>query len=206
MIRCLIILISLLLLAGCADSSAYVNSYNTPNAAATLSAAELAHERAANDATAQSAELVRRSAVATETAQLATQAAKIIVTSTAQVIAQAQTATADSLAVRASEQAISAQATYDTIAANATGTAVAQVAAAERYLVEDEARRLALQREAETAAIEYQRRMNEVKVFLWGGLVLALIILAVAAAYVLYQRSRPMTVADAKRPARPDSS
>ncbi|MBK8985363.1 MAG: ATP-binding protein [Chloroflexi bacterium] len=172
----------------------------TPDAAATLSAADAVHRQAANAATAQAAELTRQSAQATQQALMVTQTAVAIATATAQTIAQAQTATTESITVRASEQALSAEATFSAIAAQATGTAVAQAAIAEQHLVEDEARRLALQRQSEAAALEYRQTMNRLKPYFWGGLVLALVILAGGVGYHLYQRSRPITVTDVSGP------
>ncbi|MBK6712767.1 MAG: hypothetical protein IPG51_20920 [Chloroflexi bacterium] len=118
----LILSISLLLLTACATppNGGYVL---TPNAAGTLSAADEARRQAANAATAQSAEMTRQSAQATQQVLIVTQTAVMIATGTAQSIAQAQTATSESIAVRASEQALAADATFSAIAANATGTA-----------------------------------------------------------------------------------
>ncbi|MBP6473083.1 MAG: DUF87 domain-containing protein [Chloroflexi bacterium] len=195
----LILSISLLLLTACATppNSGYVL---TPNAAGTLSAADEARRQAANAATAQSAEMTRQSAQATQQVLIVTQTAVMMATGTAQSIGQAQTATSESIAVRASEQALAADATFSAIAANATGTAVAQVAIAEQHMVEDEARRLALQREAEAAQLAYQQQMNRLKPYLWAGLVGALLLLAGGFVYMLYQRSRPITVTDAHGP------
>jgi hypothetical protein len=197
--KSLILSISLLLLVGCAEppNGGYVT---TPNAGATLSAAEAARAQAANDATAQSADMTRQSAQATLQAMNVTQTVEVIATGTAQSIAQAHTATSESIAVRASEHALASDATFSAIAANATGTAVAQAAVVEQHLIEDEARRLALQRDAEAAELAYQQQMNRLKPFLWGGLVVALIILAGGVAYLLYQRSQPITVTDISGP------
>jgi len=172
----------------------------TPNAAGTLSAAELARQQAANAATAQSAEMTRQAALATQQALGVTQTAETIATGTAQSVTQAQTATSESIAIRASEQALAVEATYSAIAAKATGTAVAQLAIAEQYLVEDEARRLALLREAELNRLTYQQQMNRLKPYLWGGLMGAILILAGGVSYMLYQRSRPITVHDLSGP------
>ena len=196
-----ILWLSLCLLAACSVSPNGGYGYGiTPNAGATLSAAELTRQQAADIATVQAVELTRQSEQATQQALLATQTAQAVATGTAQSISQAQTATAETIAVRASEQALSNQATLAAIAAQATGTAVAQAAIAEQHLVADEARRLALQRESEAAALAYQRQINQLKPYLWGGLVIAAMILASGVAYVLYQRSRPFTVNDVNGP------
>ena len=193
----LTLLISFLLLTSCATST---TPSSTPDVRATLIAAESVHQQAANAATAQAAEATRRSAQATQQSAFATETAVSIATGTAQIISQAQTATSETLAIRASEQALSNQATMASIAADATGTAVARLAIAEQHLVEDEARRLALQREAEATQIAYQQRINRFKPYLWGGLVIAIIILAGGATFVLYQRSQPRTVTDISGP------
>ncbi len=172
----------------------------TPNAAETLFAIEVARQQAANAATAQAAQMTRQSALATQQVAAVTQTAAAIATGTAQSIAQAETATSQSIAVRASEQALATDATFAAIAAQATGTAVAQIALAEQHLVEDEARRLALQREAEAAQLAYQRQMNRLKPYLWGGLVTAVFIMACGVSYLLYQRSHPITVNDVSGP------
>lgn len=191
--------ISLLWLVGCAVPPAG-SSLVTPNAAETLSAAELARQQAANAATVQSAEGTRQAAQATQQVVLLTQTAAAVATGTAEQIAQAQTATVETITMLASVQALSAEATLSAIAAEATGTAVVQAARAEQVLVEDEARRLALQREAEAAQLAYQERVNALKPYLWGGAILALIILASGISYGLYQRSRPITVTDVTGP------
>lgn len=194
-----ILWISIGLLTACATP--LDGSYGpTPNAAATLAAVEVARQHAANAATIQSVEMTQQSAQATQQVLSVTQTAQSIATGTAQSIAQAQTATSESIAVRASEQALAGQATLAAIAAHGTGTAVAQAAIAEQHLVEDEARRLALQREAEVAALEYQRVMNRLKPYLWSGFVLAFVLLASGVTYLLYQRSHPITVNDASGP------
>ncbi|MBE2219891.1 MAG: hypothetical protein IAF02_00025 [Anaerolineae bacterium] len=191
--------ISLFLLAAC-NTPPNGGHILTPNAGATLSAAEIVHQQAVNAATAQAVELVRQSAQATQQALVVTQAAEVIATGTAQSITRAQTATAESMAVQATVQALANQATLSSIAANATGTAVAQAAIVEQHLIEDEAHRLALQRQSEIATLEYRQAMNRLKPLLWGGLVFAFIILAAGIAYHLYQRSRPITVADVNGP------
>jgi hypothetical protein len=197
----LILGISLVLISACATPPNGGHRYEgTPNAAATLSAADLARQQAANAATAQAAEMTRQSAQATQQAAIVTQTAEAVATGTAQSITEAQTATADAIMVRASEQALSTQATLSAIAAQGTGTAVAQAAIAEKHLVEDEAHRLPLRREAEAAEIAYQQRLNQLRPYLWAGLILALNILAGGIAYTLYRRSRPITVNDASGP------
>ncbi len=196
-------LLSLLILAACGPTPAqyYPTGQGVyPNAAATLVAADLTRQQAAGVATSQAAELTRQAVVLTEQAQATEQIIQAIATGTAQSIAQAQTATSESITVRASEQALSAQATYAAIAANATGTAVAHAAQAEQHLIEDEARRLALQRQAEAEALAYQERINRLKPYLWGAGGIALIILAGGISYTLYQRSRPITVTDISGP------
>jgi hypothetical protein len=187
--------ISLFLLAAC-NTPPNGGHILTPNAGATLSAAEIVHQQAVNAATAQAVELVRQSAQATQQALVVTQTAEVIATGTAQSITRAQTATAESMEV----QALANQATISSIAANATGTAVAQAAIVEQHLIEDEAHRLALQRQSEIATLEYRQAMNRLKPLLWGSLVLAFIILAAGIACHLYQRSRPITVADVNGP------
>lgn len=197
-------LLSLLILAACGPNPApyypTIQAGVYPDAAATLAAADLTRQQAAGVATAQSGEVTRQVIAATEQAQATQQIIQAIATGTAQSITQAQTATAESITVRASEQALSAQATYAAIAANATGTAVAHVAQAEQHLIEDEARRLALQRQAEAEALAYQERINRIKPYLWGAGGVALIILAGGISYTLYQRSRPITVTDISGP------
>lgn len=194
-----ILTISLLWLVACAVPPSG-NTLATPNAAGTLSAAEIARQQAANAATAQAAELTRQSAQATQQVAVVTQTAGAIATGTAEQMAQAQTATVASLTMQASAQALAAESTFAAIAAQATGTAVAQVARAEQYLVEDEARRLAIQREAEAAQLAYQQKINDLKPYLWGGLVAALLMLASGVSYRLYQRSQPITVTDVSGP------
>lgn len=162
-------------------------------AEATYQAAAQQAQIAAQQATNEAMQLTRQSGEATAAAQA-------ITTGTAQAVAQAQTATAESLAVRVTEYAISAQATSGAISVQATGTAVAQIAQAEQRLIEDEARRLALQREQEQAALEYQRRINTLKPYLWGGLVFAVVIVAIGFTYRLYQRSRPVVINDVSGP------
>lgn len=194
-----LLLISLLWLVGCAVPPSGAG-FATPNAAETLSAAELARQQAANAATVQSAEGTRQAAQATQQVVLVTQTAAAVATGTANQIAQAQTATVETLTMLASVQALSAEATFSAIAAEATGTAVVQTARAEQILVEDEAQRLALQREAEAIQLAYQERVNGLKPYLWGGAILALITLASGISYGLYQRSRPITVTDVTGP------
>jgi hypothetical protein len=160
----------------------------------------VARQQAANAATAQAAELTRQAALATQQVVIPTQTAAAIATGTAHSQAIAQTATAVTIVVRASEQALAAEATFSAIAAQATGTAVAQIALAEQHLVEDEARRLALQREAEAAQLAYQQQINRLKPYLWGGVVVALLVVAVGVSGWLYQRSRPLTVHDGQGP------
>ena len=199
MSRLWILTVSLLWLVACAvppNGGLLV----TPNAAETLSAAEVARQQAANAATAQAAEGTRQAAQATQQVVVATQTAAAAITGTAEQLSLAQTATVESLAVRASVQALAAEATLSAIAADATGTAVVQAARAEQVLVEDEARRLALQRQAEATQLAYQQRVNGLKPYLWGGLVVAFVILASGVSYGLYQRSRPITVNDSSGP------
>ena len=193
----LILLTSFVVLTAC---GAPTSSSVTPDTRATLIAAESAHQQAANAATAQAAESTHQSALATQQSTFATETAVSIATGTAQIISQAQTATSETITIRASEQALSNQATMASIAANATGTAVARLAIAEQHLVEDEARRLALQRKAEATQIAYQQQINRIKPYLWGGLIIALIILAGGITFVLYQRSQPVTVTDVNGP------
>lgn len=199
MSRLWILTLSLFWLVACAvppNSSVLV----TPNAAQTLTAAEVARQQAANAATAQLAEGTRQAALATQQVAVVTQTAAAAITGTAEQLSLDQTATVESLAVRASVQALAAEATLSAIAADATGTAVVQAARAEQVLVEDEAQRLALQRKAEAAQLAYQQRVNGLKPYLWGGLVVALVILACGVSYGLYQRSRPITVNDSSGP------
>jgi hypothetical protein len=199
MSKWLILGISLMLLVGCATPPN--GGYGmTPNAAATLSAADIARQQASHAATVQAAEMTRQSAQATDQALLVTQTAAAIATGTTQSITQAQTATSEAITIRASEQALVTEVTFWAIAAHATGTAVAQIAIAEQHLVEDEARRLALLRETEAAQLAYQQQMNHLKPYLWGGLMIGLIILASGVSMMLYQRSRPITVNDVSGP------
>lgn len=193
--------ISFLFITACATPPPAPSTYHlTPNPAATLAAVDLTRQQAANAATVVAAESTRQSTLATQQAVQATQTAQLIATGTAHSIALAQTATTESITLQVTEQALSSQATFSAIAAHATGTAVSQAALAEQHLVEDEAQRLALQREAETAVLEYQRTMNHLKPYLWGGVVVALILLATGFTYLLYQRSRPITVHDSSGP------
>ena len=176
-------------LAACGPTPYPSASYNiTPNAAATLAAVDQVRNEAANNATVQAAEVARQSALAAQA------------TGTIDTIHQAQTATAASVVIRITEQAIQAQATREANAAQATGTAVAQLAAAEQRLIDDEQQRLALQRQAEAAELEYQRQMNQIRPYLWGGVVVTAIMTAAAAILILYQRSRPITVHDSTGP------
>lgn len=199
MSKWLILGISLLLMTACTTPPN--GGYGmTPNAAATLSAAEVARQQASNAATAQAADMTRQSAQVTAQALFVTQTAEVVATGTAQSITQSQTATSEAITIRASEQALVTEATFSAIAAHATGTAVAQIAIAEQHLVEDEARRLALLRETEAAQLAYQQQMNHLKPYLWVGLVIVLIILASGVSYMLYQRSRPITVNDVSGP------
>ena len=74
--------ISLLWLVGCTVPPSG-SSLATPNAAETLTAAELARQQAANAATVQSAEGTRQAAQATQQAVLLTQMAAAVATGTA---------------------------------------------------------------------------------------------------------------------------
>lgn len=198
----------LAVLAACGPTPYPPTSYIiTPNAAATLAAVDQVRNEAANNATVQAAEVARQSALATQQVVVLTQQAQATeqvlaaqATGTIETILQAQTATAASVVIRITEQAIQAQATREAIAAQATGTAVAQLAAAEQRLIDDEQQRLALQRQAEAAELEYQRQMNQIRPYLWGGVVVTAIMTAAAAILILYQRSRPITVHDSTGP------
>lgn len=198
----------LAVLAACGPTPYPPAQYNTtPNAAATLAAVDQVRNEAANNATVQAAEVARQSALATQQVVVLTQQAQATeqvlsaqATGTIETILQAQTATTASVVIRITEQAINAQATREAIAAQATGTAVAQLAAAEQRLIDDEQQRLALQRQAEAAELEYQRQMNQIRPYLWGGVVVTAVMTAAAAILILYQRSRPITVHDSTGP------
>ena len=206
----------ILILAACGPSPYPPAAYNltpnaayhlTPNAAATLAAVDQVRSEAANNATVQAAEVARQAALATQQVVVLTQQAQATeqviaaqATGTIETILQAQTATTASVVIRITEQAINAHATREAISAQATGTSVAQLAEAEQRLIEDEQQRLALQRQAEAAELAYQQQMNEVRPYLWGGLMVTTVMTAAAAIAILYQRSRPITVHDSTGP------
>lgn len=195
-------------LAACGPTPYPPIPYNlTPNAAATLAAVDQVRSEAANNATIQAAEVARQSALATQQVVVLTQQAEATeqvlsaqATGTIETILQAQTATTASVVIRITEQAISAQATREAIAAQATGTSVAQLAEAEQRLIEDEQQRLALQRQAEAAELAYQQQMNEIRPYLWGGVVVTTGMIAAAVVVIIYQRTRPITVHDSTGP------
>ena len=99
----LTLLASIILLGACAPSSPEVVTSNiptTPNAGATLSAAESARLQAANAATIQASQLTQQSALATQKVAIVTETAVYITPGTAPTITQAQTATSETIAVK----------------------------------------------------------------------------------------------------------
>ncbi|MCP4423501.1 MAG: hypothetical protein GY803_03320 [Chloroflexi bacterium] len=185
--KVLIILASFILAACATPTGTYTAVQDVPGANATHQTAQQQAQLAAQRATGQAGE--------------ATAAAGSVATGTAAVATRIWQATADNLAVQMTQNAINSKATQEVISAEATGTAVAQVAQAEQRLIEDEQTRLALQRQKERNALEYQRIMNEIiKPLLWVGLVLAVLMVAGSFAYRLYQRSHPLIVPDMTGP------
>lgn len=199
--RTLIILIlASFILAACATPAGtytavtYQPGVDVYDAQATAQAAAAQQQALSGRATAQAAE---QTAVAAQ----ATAAVGNIATGTAAAATQTWQATADNLAVQMTTNSIAAQATTQAISANATATAVYQVAQAEQRLIEDEQTRLAIQRQQERDRLEYQRLMNQVvKPLLWLIFGLAVLAVAGAFAYRVYERSRPITVLDVSGP------
>ena len=181
MIRTSLLLV--LLLAACAPT--YTPPGSVPEAAARLDAAQAEYARIAAQSTQQAAQ-------ATAVYQAQVDAANAIATGTAVAATQTWQATADSLAVQQTQEAMSVQSTREAISAHATETAVAQVAIVEAQLVADEATRIATQREAERVQVEYQRRMNALKPWLWGGMVVALLAFVAGIVYRLHRISQPV--------------
>jgi len=87
-------------------------------------------------------------------------------------------------------------ATFEAIAAQGTSQAVAGLATVEAALVADEARRLAIQRDAESAAVERARTWNTVWPWLAGIGTLAMLAGMGTAAYVFIRREQPVIVND----------
>jgi hypothetical protein len=184
------------LLSSCAvpPGTSYTAVQDVPGANATFQAAQQQAQIAAQRATAASGELTRQ---AVET----TAAAGAVATGTAASATQTWQATADNLVVQMTANSIAVQATQQAISANATATAVYQVAQAEQRLIQDEQDRLALQRQQERDQMEYQRLMNQVvKPLLWLIFGLAVLAVAGAFAYRVYQRSNPITILDVSGP------
>jgi len=183
MTRINLALFALVLLAACAPT--YTPPGSVPEAAARLDAAQAEYARIAAQSTQQAAQ-------ATAVYRATQDAARAAETGTAVAATQTWQATADSLVVQQTQAAIAAAFTRESIAANATGTAVAQVANVEAQLVADEATRIANQREAERVQLAYQRRMNALKPWLWGGLVTAVLVFVGGIVYRLHRISQPV--------------
>ncbi|MCB8986918.1 MAG: hypothetical protein H6661_04120 [Ardenticatenaceae bacterium] len=175
--------LALWLLAACAPT--YTPPGSMPEAAARLDAAQAEYARIAAQSTQQAAQ-------ATAVYQAQVDAANAAATGTAVAATQTWQATADSLAVQQTQEAMAAQSTREAIGSHATETAVAQVAIVEAQLVADEATRIATQREAERVQVEYQRRMNALKPWLWGGLVAAVLVFVAGIVYRLHRISQPV--------------
>ena len=172
-----------------------VNSPTLPNSnVMDVSGAQATYSAAAEQARIASARATLEAGSSTRTAAEVTAVAAAMATGTTEAFNRARAATADSVAYSMTWQTMNAQATREAIAAKATGTAVNQLAQAEHQLIVDEAQRLTLQRQSELVALAYQRRMNQLRPFLWGGVVLALILVAGSFALLLWQRSRPFIV------------
>lgn len=197
----ILIILASFILAACATPTGtytavttYQPGVDVYDAQATAQAAAAQQQALSGRATAQAAEQTAVSAQATT-------AAGNIATGTAAAATQTWQATADNLAVQMTANSMAAQATTQAILANATATAVYQVAQAEQRLIEDEQARLALQRQQERDRMEYQRLMNQVvKPLLWLIFALAVLVVAGAYAYRVYERSRPITVLDVSGP------
>ena len=129
-----------------------------------------------------------REANATQEARAAATAqVEAIATGTAVAIGAQQTATADSLNVRATIAAIDAQSTREAIAAQATAADMQHQQWMVNQAAIDEAQRLAIQRDRE-------RQWLQIEAYLWAALITAVIPLALAISYWFYRRSQPWIV------------
>ena len=158
------------------------------------------------------AQATYQAAVAAATNQVAiptmtAQAQNAAATGTAVVVTSQAMSTADALAVQMTSQAINLEgtrqaqamlstATFEAIAAQGTAQAVAGLATVEAALVADEARRLAIQRDAEAAAVERARTWNAVWPWLAGVTALASLLTLVMVGYVFVRREQPVIVND----------
>lgn len=158
------------------------------------------------------AQATYQAAVAAATSQVAiptmtAQAMNAAATGTAAVATQQAGATSDAIAIQMTSQAIAldgtrqaiammSTATFEAIAAQGTSQAVAGLATVESALVADEARRLAIQRDAEAAAVERARTWNAVWPWLAGGVVASLLVALVVVGRVFVNRSKPVIVND----------
>jgi hypothetical protein len=176
----LILLIALFVLVACAPAQTGSGGY-VPGP--DVNAAQATYAAAVAQATAQArTDYMQATAVAAQS------------TAVAQSTRDMVTLTADAVSLRITMQAVDASSTRESIASNATATAVARVAQMEQRLIDDEAMRLSIQREKERVQI----RNDELWAAIWPVLVVALAfvgaVLALAMAYGIYQRTRPIII------------
>lgn len=162
------------------------------DAQATLTVYQLQQEQA-RQATA-AAEQAR--AEATRQAEQSTAVAVAAVTSTAQAIAAIQTATVESLQVRATTQALELDGTRQAMALVATREAEERVGEAERQLVAAEATRLAIEAEAQRVAVERADTLNHAFPLIIAGLLASWLIMVGTVAWRWLVQARPQAAGE----------
>lgn len=185
----------ILLLSACATAPTGAGGYAyTPYPTINqLTEAEMRVEAAQAEYAAISAQSTQQSAQQTAVAQSTVETANALATTTSGQSTRTHQAQMDALTVQQTQAAITAQSTLEAIAAIGTGTAVAQVANMEAALVADEATRVAIMREEERLALQYDFVLNTyLKPAAWVIGLLAVIIVAYAFADRLWHLSRPV--------------
>lgn len=158
------------------------------------------------------AQATYQAAVAAATNQVAiptltAQAQYAAATGTAAVATSQAGATSDAIAIQMTSQAIAldgtrqaiammSTATFEAIAAQGTSQAVSGLATVESALAADEALRLAIQRDAEAAAVERARTWNAVWPWLAGVGMVTILAGVAMGGYVVIRREQPVIVND----------